>query len=62
MKHKFNTDTETENTPAEAVESKQQPSSTTQKTNTHRVLKVFSPWGEQAADKAAVAASVTPII
>jgi hypothetical protein len=26
------------------------------------VLTVFWPWGEQAADKAAVAASVTPII
>ena len=39
--------TETESTPA--VDSKQQPSTTTKKTKTHRVLMTYSQWGEQAA-------------
>src|ERR1035437_10990945 len=46
------TDAKTNNNPestlAVVVNSKQQPSTTTQKTKTHRVLMVFSQWGEHA--------------
>jgi hypothetical protein len=39
----------TEPTPAAAVDFKQQPLTPAKKTKTHRVLMVYSQWGEQAA-------------
>jgi hypothetical protein len=48
MRNKYSA-TETESTPAVEVDSKQQPSTVTKKTKTHRVLMVLAQWGEQAA-------------